>query len=111
MKPKDLIGKRILKIKTSKELGSRRHYISSMDLEEGISILFEPHLNNVGKYVSYFQILGTLRKPKSWAHKILSKALLIIKLKIEDYENKTKTPEEEFFDHAEGRLVDVDYIY
>lgn len=84
----DLLGSRVVQIKTRKEASKGREYIASMKFEDGTSIVFTPYMNDKGRYVAFFELIGRASQPKSWGQKLLDKAVLSLKMKIEKYEEK-----------------------
>lgn len=92
----DLLGKRVVQIKTRKENTKKgREYIATIKFEDGSTIVFRPHMNENGKFVSLFTIVGRESQPKSWGQKLLDKAVLSLKMKIEKYEEKNIPKAEE----------------
>lgn len=87
----DLVGKRIVKIVTRKENGKQgREYIATIKLEDDSTIVFMPHLTESSKYLAFYKIIARDEQPKSWRQKLIDKAMLKLKLKVEKYEEKHK---------------------
>ncbi len=96
MAPKlsDLVGKRIQKIKVGKT-ALKAEYISKIELEGGVSIILMPNHDASGRLVNYFELWGVGDCPRTWKQKLMDKAILILKLKLEAYEKRNgKLPEE-----------------
>lgn len=103
--PGDLVGKRVLNVKTRKD-GKGRMYISRFDFEDDLSIILMPTQSEMGRIVTFFEMVSKDQQPRTWKQRLLDKLVLKLKLKIESYENRNKPAEpEEFQDETEDEKL------